>query len=281
MAFPLMIQRLQPIADAGLKFFKNQFGGNGLRLGEEIDQSISWRPTFHVRYTRTLIVAAEVDEVLYPASLKIAAHGIMHYDFPVSAYLICPLEVFQSDPRQAQVNQLKKHGFGIITVDDTGLAVRQNACIPLAQHISDEELENHIRPLTSKLKVGFRSAHITFRVDAGQGLQKAGQMIEALVDNITEAAVRSGMTVSGRDAADKIDSLYGLKDFAHHRAALGGAREFMKKYRNVASHPSKTPRQAVEKLRGCRSGFLDAIAMARNLTDVAKAKHFRLNIVTV
>lgn len=279
MAFTTLTPRLQQVAEAGLKYFKDHFGRDSVKIGEAIDASISWRPTFHLKRTKSLVVAAEVAEILYPSILKIAAHDIKHYDMPVCAYLVCPLEVYQADTRQATIHQLRNHGFGIVTVDDAGHATQQCPCVPLAQHISEAELEKEISQLKPKLKVGFRSAHSTFHVDAGQGLQKAGQLIEAMVNEIVAAAVRNGFSVTGNVAADKIDSLYMLNDFKNYRAALGGARDFVKEYRNSASHPSRSAREAITKIRQCRTGFLDAIRTAKNLSDLAEAKNYRLNIV--
>jgi len=274
---PPFTPRMKTVAESGYKYFKDHFGRNGLKIGEEIHADINWKPTFH-QNGRIRITAAEVSDQLYPGVLKIAAHDIMHFDSPVSAYVVCPLEVFQADSKHTVVNQLKKHGFGIITVDDDGRAVQQHPCIPLAQHITDEELENEIHELKQKLKVAFRSAHSSFHVDEGQGLQKTGQIVEAMINTITQAAIKTGLVVAGNTPADKIDSLYMLNDFKPHRAALGGAREFVREYRNIASHPAHTAKEAVDKIRKCRTGFFDAIRTAKNLSDVASAKNYRLTI---
>jgi hypothetical protein len=274
---PPFTPRMKQVAESGFQFFKDYCGRNGLKIGEEICEEISWKPTFHHK-GRIRIVAAEVSDTLYPAVLKIAAHDIMHFDSPVSVYVVCPLEVFQADSKQTVVNQLKKHGFGILTVDDSGKAVRQHPCIPLAQNIRDEELEKEIGELKQKLKVAFRSAHSSFHVDEGQGLQKAGQIVEAMVNTITDAAKRSGLIVPGSAAADKIDSLYALVPFKPHRAALGGARDFVREYRNTASHPAGSAKEAVDKIRKCRSGFFDAIRTVKNLSEMADAQKYRLNI---
>lgn len=274
---PPFTPRMKEVAVSGHKYFKDHFGRNSLKIGEEIHGDINWKPTFH-QNGRIRIIAAEVSDTLYPGVLKIAAHDIMHFDSPVSVYVVCPLEVFQSDAKHTVINQLKKHGFGIITVDDEGRAVQQHPCIPLAQHIPDEELEKDIPDLKQKLKVAFRSAHGSFHVDEGQGLQKAGQIVEAIINTIAQAAVKGGLAVTGSTPADKIDSLYILNDFKSHRAALGGAREFVREYRNTASHPARTAKEAVDKIRKCRSGFFDAIRTAKNLSEVAAAKNYRLNI---
>jgi hypothetical protein len=281
MPFDTFTPRMKQVAEAGLRFCKDHYGGTAVRISEEIHSDIKWKPSFHVKRARNLIVAAEVNDILYPEILKSAALDILRFDFPIAVTVICPLEVFQADAKQTTVNLLKKHGFGIITVDDVGTATQQHACIPLAQHICAEELEKEIHGLTPNLKIGFRSAHSTFLVNVGQGLQQSGQIVEAVVNEIVEATVKRGLlprTVLRDKAADKIDRLYMLTQFRSYRGALGGARDFVKEYRNALSHPSTTPQEAVEKIRKCRGGFIDAIRTAKNLCQVAKANHFRLNI---
>lgn len=288
MAFDTFTPRLKQVAESGRKYFTNHFGNNGMKIGEEIHPDIHWKPTFHVKRNRNLIVAAEVDDKLYPGILRMAAHDINHFDFPISVYLICPLEFFQADPGQKNIKELRKHGFGIITVDGDAVAQVQNHCIPLAQHISDEEIESHLRDeddglkLTPNLKVAFRTLHQTFLVNETQGLQGAGTLIESIVNELAEASVARGLVapsiLTKLAAADKIDDLYILPRFQNYRAALGGTRGFVKTFRNIASHPTPTPKKAVEKIRKCKAGFFEAIREAKNLCKMARTEKFRLNI---
>jgi hypothetical protein len=234
-----------------------------------------------------LIIAAEVDESIYPQVLKLSSQNILKFNFPISVYVICPLEVFQADAGLKNSKELREHGFGLITVDDRGAAHVQDNCIPLAQHISESELEAQLKEeydgckLTANLKVAFRTAHKTFVVNEGQGLQAAGQIIEAIVNRLTECSIHAGYVaanIAGSSAADKIDALYGLPRFKNHRAALGGTRGFVRAYRNAVSHPTRTPQQAVRKIRQCRDGFFEAIRQSKNLYKMAKHEKFRLNL---
>ncbi len=159
MPFDTLNPRLRNVAIKALAYCKTKYGGNGLKTEEEIATAIAWRPTFYFKPTRFLIVAVEVEDNLYPEALKIAAHDIGHFDSPISVFQACSLEAYQNDRHQAKVNLLRKHGFGILTVDDDGMATIQHQCIPLAQNISSEELETQMRELTPKLKVSFRNAH--------------------------------------------------------------------------------------------------------------------------
>ncbi|HKQ25787.1 MAG TPA: hypothetical protein VJT81_15180 [Burkholderiales bacterium] len=283
MPFDTFSSRLQPVALAGLKFCKNRYGTNGLRVEEEIDSNISWRPSFYMKPNPALIVAAEVSDSLYPGILKIAGHDVFRFDFPISILLVCPLDVFMADTKQTTIKQLKAHGFGIITVDEGNRAVLQHACIPLAQHLSEEELDSELSGLTPNQKVLFRGSHATYITNEGQGLQGAGQIVEALVNAIAKGAVSEALTsasILSKATADIIDELYSLKDFREHRAALGGARDFAKEYRNTVSHPARNAKQAIDKIRKCRSGFIDAIRISKNLYQVLliKAYSSRINV---
>lgn len=281
MVFDTLSPRLKFVAEKSLTHCKARYGGNGVKIEEGISETIMWRPSFFLKAGKHKIVAVEVEDNLYPESLKGAAHEISHYDFPVSVFQACSLEAYQNDPRHAKVNALRSHGFGIITVDDNGTVVIQQTCVPLAQHISVEVLEREIRELSSPLKVAFRSALDVYHANEGQGLQEAGQIVEAIISSLATQATKKGVITSatlGKALAFQIDDLYAAGTFQNHRAALGGARDYIKEFRNTASHPPKTAKHAAEKIRKCRKGFLDAIAIAVKLKAVASALGYQMKI---
>jgi hypothetical protein len=283
MAFDTYSQRLQLVALKALSHCKDRYGANGLKMEQAIDTSISWRPSFHLRPTRFLIVAVEAADNLYPEALKGAAHDISHFDHPIAVYQACSLDVYQSDPKQAKISLLRRHGFGILTVDSDGRVTVQHTCIPLAQHISTEELDSQMAGLNHKLKVLFRAAHTTYLTNEGQGLQQAGQIVEGLVYSIAKQAADANIipkAVLKQPLADMIDELYKTNQFKDHRAALGGAREFVKDFRNVASHAPKTAKAAADKIRKCKTGFMDAIAISMKLRAVMQAFGYRVHIYT-
>jgi len=228
-----------------------------------------------------LVVAVEADDVLYPEALKIAAHDILHFEQPVALYQACSLDVFQRDPKHGRVNLLKRHRFGIITVDEDGKVAIQHQCVPLAQHISPEDLDEELRGLNQALRVRFKQAHDSYLINAGQGLQQAGQIVEGLVYSVAKQASARGVTVSMSDAlAIIIDKLYADSMFHNPRAALGGIRNFVKKFRNTASHAPKTARDAAIRMNKCRTGFLDAIRLARQLRAPMQILGFKVTLHT-
>jgi hypothetical protein len=193
MPFDTFTSRLKKVAVVSLAFCRSRYGANGLKVEENIDNVIGWQPTFFLRPTRFLILAVEVNDLVYPEALKAAAHDIGHFDTPIAVFQACPLDAFQNDPKHTKVNLLRKHGFGIITVDDDNAATIQHPCIPLAQHISPEELEHELAGLNSVLKVKFKAAHQTYTSNIGQGLQEVGQLIEALLHSVAKQAAKNGI----------------------------------------------------------------------------------------
>jgi hypothetical protein len=281
MTFDTLSARLKLVAEKSLFYCKARFGGNGVKIETGISDKIMWRPSYFLRAGKYKIIAVEVEDNLYPESLKGAAHEISYFDFPVAVFQACTLDAYQSDPKHLKVNSLKSHGFGIITVDDDGNVAVQQTCIPLAQHISADVLEREIHELSKPLKVAFRSAHDVYHANEGQGLQEAGQIIEAIISSLAAQAQKKGVVPKatlGKALAFQIDDLYAEGAFKDHRAALGGARDFIKEFRNTASHPPKNAKQAAEKIRKCRKGFLDAIAIATKLKGVASALKYQIKI---
>ena len=79
-----------------------------------------------------------------------------------------------------------------------------------------------------------------------------------------------------KDAAKQVDELFGLKEMADARAALGQARAFFKAHRNPTSHAPKNGDAAVKVLAQARDGFLAAITTQRDLMQAARARAFKI-----
>jgi hypothetical protein len=284
MAFDTFDVRLQTIARKALSFCRSEFGSRGLKTEKEIAPEISWTPSFFFKSARYRIVAVEVADILYTEALKIAAFSILQFHgSPISVYQVCSLQTYQSDPKQAKIAQLLKHGFGIITVDEDGNVRVQRRCVPLSQHISEEDLKAELAGLNPELRVKFKEAHATYLSNEGQGLQQAGQIVEGMISSIaTQAASRnviSNAQATG-DLADRIDALYATSAFQNYRAALGGARKFVKEFRNIASHAPRSALEAAEKIKKCKTGFLEGISIATKLRIAAKALGYTVRVHT-
>lgn len=281
MAFETLSDRLKLVAVSSLAFCRREWGSKGLKIEEQIDTKIGWRPTFYLRPSPVLIKAVEVSDSIFPETLRIAAADLDHYDFPVSIYQACSLDVYQHDPRLQRVNHLRARGFGLITVDDTGGVYIQIPASPIAQFISLETFENEITGLNGVLRVKFNSAYATYQTNVEQGVQEAGQIIEAMINCMTSKAVAAGFVASKTsqmNTAQKIDALYASQTFQKDRAALGAARNFISNARNPASHPPSRPKQAADRLKKCRNRFLEAARICLQLRSVCQRLKFQIRL---
>jgi len=268
MPFDTLSPRLKAVATASLSLCRNRWGHQGLRKEEPIDGSISWRPTYFLKPSRFEIIAVEVDDKIYTEVLKSAAHDIGNFDHPITVYQASPLDVFQNDPRMARIGLLRDHGFGIITVDDEGNARIQHTAQPLAQNILPTRFESDLSGLTQSLKIAFRAAYVTFQTNVGQGLQQAGQIVEGMIGSICSQAEANGtIATSAGSLADKIDLLYQSNHFRQYRGTLGGVRSFVREFRNTASHAPRSAKEAAEKIRNCKDGFLTGLRLAKQLRE--------------
>lgn len=281
MPFETLNPRLRVVAQASYSFCRNRFGQTGAKCDEQIDNDIGWRPTFQMK-SGVKLIAVEVEDNLYPEILKIAAHDIGHSKKPIAVYQACSLEAYLLDNKQVRIMQLKKHGFGIITVDDQSNVTIQHKAVPLAQHISEDKFEGELKGLTPKMKVAFREAYSTYVTDPGQGLQAAGQIIEAMVLSLANSAKKKGLAINPANAVARvIDDIYANPAFSQYRGAgLGGTRDFVREYRNIASHPANSATNAVTKMRKCQVGFLQAIGLARKLRIIGQRESLPIPIHT-
>ena len=279
MPFDTLSERLKIVANGSLTKCRGEWGANGLKTEAPIADQIGWQPTFFLKPNRHLIVAVEAADLIFPATLKIAAHDIEHYDYPIAVYQACSLDVYQSDARLAKVNLLRDHGFGLITVDDQGMTVIVHRAAPYTQHISPDRFDVEVKPLTPSLRVKFKAAYTTYETDIEQGLQQAAKIIEALALCIATQAAKAGVVKANtpkKDAAEMVDVLWNAGKFEPYRAALGRIRSFFRTYRNPPSHASRTAREAAEKIRKCKDGFVEALRVAAELRSMIQREGYRV-----
>lgn len=262
------------------KFCSNKYGKSGFKIETGFHQNISWSPTLQFRPNKFEIFAIEVSEDLYPLILKISAHDIRQEcaDIPVAVFVACPLDSYLADARQTTIRKLKEHGFGLITVDDTGVVTEQFSAIPLIHHIAETELELSIKTLPSSVKVKFKAAYEVYKRSANQGLQESGQIVEGLLFCLANNCEKAGMigSIKGKTAASVVDMLYEATEekLKQQRAALGKARYFIKNFRNMASHPPKNMKESAIRIKRSREGFIDSLSTCTEICKTLKALSF-------
>lgn len=273
---------IDAVAKPVLKYVKRKFGNTGLKVDQPFSDRVSWVPTIQVRGAGNELILVEVAELLYPQVFNTAYAGILNDEAtrPIRVFQACPLESFQADKRHELVRKLKQHGFGLITVDDQqNVDVQFNASV-LIHHIPQSKVDELLRQVSPDVKAAFLRSFDVYRTDENQGVQLAGQIVEALIHFLASKCHESGVLPKYRTsdtAASVIDGLYSSthKTLIAQRACFGGARQFMKLERNASSHPSKSRKVADAKATTLRDGFLAALRVAAELCKARKALGLR------
>lgn len=280
MAFEGFTEREQRLLTGALARCKAKFGSAGLKIDQPIDPNLGWVPTFFIVCSPGVVQAFEYSDKLYPLIFSTKAQDIRQNPRLIAVYQVCPLSTYQGDRHQTQTRRLGDHGFGIITVDDDGKNVDfPLRAVPLALHISDAEFAIEVGGCKPNLRRALADALDVYRRKQPQGVQDAGQIVEAYIRDIAAGYVKLSL-ITGRQAKAKIseviDTLYGLPQSAAIRATLGAARNFVHTYRNPTSHAPATKREALNRIRSSRAAFLDACHTSRDLLRAARSMGIKL-----
>lgn len=262
---------LKPVADAALVYMKGIYGSNDVRISTEIDSTIPWRPTIQIR-ARHSIVVAEVTDIAYPTVILRAVSDLKLYRTPISAAIICPLETYSAQKNQVDINAAKRDGIGIFTVDESGFVVLQKPFSALVQHISEQEIRSEMArlELMPRLQRSFLSAHSTYSTSLVPGLQEASQIIEAMIRLIAKKLITPSPspTQALGTIVDQLQNINGLP--AANRTCFRDARAYVDKYRNLSSHPSRSAKEAKDRMMICRTGFLASVHLSKCLLDIMR-----------
>jgi len=247
---------------AAKRFFAEHHEVTKIEVGTAIDDKLGWQPSLHFDATDHLVIAAEMSDTPYPAILRLRHADLMNIDLPIAVYCVCPEDAFLSKDAQPDVHLLQAHGYGLITVDRNHHSMRRFSCIPLIQHIPDDEFKHEIDGLPKKLRARIRDAFDTYRNNAVSGLQDLSEIIEGLIYAAAKGVVRKGWApkeLLTKTTADVLDDLAALKECKAARAGIGAVRGFVKQYRNPSHHFPKNRKQALKKYRSAQHGFRDGL----------------------
>lgn len=266
------------VATPVLREIKKRYGVKGLKFDAPFSNSVSWAPTIQVQTSNEGLVLVEVSEGLYPAIFNSAYAEILNEEpnRAIKVYQVCPLSSFQADKRQEKSRKLKKHGFGLMTVDDVGTVIEQFAASVLIHHIPPSRFDELTKGMPADTRSPLIRAFDVYQTDGRQGLQLASQIVEALIHLIASQCLAKqllGKYNPSAKAANVIDALYNSthQSLIQQRACFGGVRNFMKYSRNAASHPAKSPAQAGGNVTAVREGFDTAMRVCSEMCKARKA----------
>lgn len=262
------------LANAAVEYFETRFEATSIKTFEELDSRLGWRPSLHFQRSKYITVVAEVSEdTPYPEIFRLRHAEILATQRPISVYSVCAEETCLRQEQQAEVQCLQDHGFGLLSVSSTGKVTVRFHCIPLIQHIPEEELVEEMRGLPQKIRAEIRDCYERYKNDAVSGLEGITALVEALVNCAGRRAVSRGWiskTQLGTNSAGILDNLSTLNECKNARGAIGGVRGYMSEYRNVAHHAPRSKKQAHKRYRDCHNGFREGIRKTRTFREAFK-----------
>jgi hypothetical protein len=263
------------LLEAAKVFFAEHYEEPDILYGRPVDDRLGWEPSIHFRASDHLIIAVELSDTPYPTILRLRHADLINLPVPIAVHCVCPEEAFLSKEAQADVKLLQSHGYGLITVNKHGTTMQRFACIPLIQHIPEQEFRAEIEELPKQLRLRARDAFNRYRTDPVSGLQDLSEMMEGLIYSAAKRAATKGWITQGMvksSSADILDALATTKECKPAAASLGGVRAFVKQYRNASHHFPKSKQEALQKYRsaplGFRHGLTQIKAFRESMGDV-------------
>ncbi len=270
------------LIDAAVKFFSDYYENPTIKINEEIDERLNWRPSIHFKAKKFLTIIAEVSpEKLYPEIFNMQLANILDIHMPISIFSVCPEELYLNSNNQKEAKSLRAHGYGLLTIDNTKKATKRFGCIPIIQHISEDEFKKEIELLPKKIKVELKDAFERYQDKSDSGMQKITELVEAIVLDAGKKSAKknwiSNTTVKG-GASNILDEMLKETQFQHETAPIGGMRSYLKDYRNPSHHAPRSKKQAYEKFQDCQHGFREGIKVIKRFRFAMKQIGIQINI---
>ena len=261
------------LTDAAIQYFDGMFEPPTIAVNEEIHSSLGWIPSLHFRPNKHLTIAAEVSETPYPAILRLRHADILHIQLPISVYCVCPEEAFLKSTLQTDVRKLESHGHGLLTVDSTGQVTKRFGCVPLIQHISDQEVAESLRGLPKNIRLAVKTAHEIYRGNPASGVKELTEIIEGLVNNAGKKAQKNGWITQAQatgSLGNLLIALDGCNQCKPASAAIGATRGYVSEIRNTVHHAPRSKKQAYIKYQDCAHSFREGMRRTRSFREAMK-----------
>ncbi|MFM9890522.1 MAG: hypothetical protein ACKVOE_07795 [Rickettsiales bacterium] len=244
-----------------------------VRINEEIEGSLQWRPTLHFEANEFSIIAADVRISPFPESLMLTRAKIAQAHLPITLYSVCELAAFVTREGQKEAKEAKAHGLGLFTVDPDGVVAKQFSGIPIINHIHAAEIDALLVGIPKATCLRIKDAFDSYNSKPTDGITAISEVLEDLVNNAAKGAVKKGWLTpaeAGLMLAGLLDGMALKPQFLAQSAAIGSVRGFVKEYRNTANHSPRSRRQAYNKYVKCRQGFYAGITAIDNFHKAMK-----------
>ena len=255
------------LLNAARGFFEAHYGKPVMYFGKELHRDLAWVPALRFTIGQRVHVFVEPSETgPYPRILQIRNADVLHFPQPIAVYAVCPEEAVTRSVQLTEMKRLQGHGFGLLTVNAQGQAHRMFGACPLVQVIPQAQFSAETRTLPPTIRRRVSEAFDDYRSQPVNGVRTLSEIMEGLVVQAGKDASKAGhisnAAVRG-SVANLLDTLHQVKGFGGARGDIGGARRYIKEYRNPSHHWPRNRKEAHQKYANCRHAFLEGIIQIR------------------
>lgn len=260
------------LRNSAAAYFNQVYQHPPMQVAAEVDPSLSWKPSIQLRVNDHLVVLAEASETPYPIIFRLRRTDVLQLQMPISIYCVCPEEAYLEE--QAEVKELRAHGYGLLTVAANGTVQNRFSSIPIVQQIPDAEFRQEITGLPPKIKRSVSEAFDLYNHNSPAGVSNITEVFEGVILKAAREAVKKTW-LKAKDAkpgatAATLAAMSLAPQFANCAAAIGGAQAYVSRYRNTAHHFPKNKKQAHRKYRDCRNAFVNGIKEVQDFRTAMK-----------
>lgn len=173
---------LHDIANVAMKKIMARYNLSQPLVEKPINDKIPWRPTFLWKRS-TEYLACEVANRPFPVTIKQQFADIIASGQPIRIIVAYPKNnSLTSSDYQKDIITAKMFGVGYIGIDqDRNIDVEYNG-VSLALYISNIDLKDYAKILRPSIADAYE--HYMLKGDPDVGLQKIGQLTEAIIYNL-------------------------------------------------------------------------------------------------
>jgi hypothetical protein len=266
---------LRPLAVATEKYLRTSLHATGAKIATPIADNIPWTPSFWYKDSEGIQVAIEVSETVYPRVLSIAYAALINRSHPLRVIVVAPHEAFTAETDLGEDARLKADGFGLWTINKTGVVNERFRGVLLNQVIAEESFVELSREFKKKTRERLRACFEKYRQEPLSGLRDITEVAEATGKAVLQQALKAGLQLNVKQQkaglATKLDYVMASGVLKTGNAELSGLRSYLTRYRNFFHHAPETEAESLKRLQRARQGFLEG-------TSVIGAAHARFGL---
>lgn len=249
------------LQEAARTCFAERYSNPAMYVNKPLSRNLEWVPALRFTLHGHINVFVEPsDDGPYPRLFSMKFAEVSNYPEPIAIYCVCNGTAITTPKGQKDLKRLQAHGFGLVTVDPEGEGHVLFPAIPLVQVIPGAEFKQHLSGLPKNIRQSASEAFEDYRAKPVNGVKTLSELVEGMIKKAGQDSVaRGGITSEESEMAlaDVLDALYAM--YPSSRAAIGGARKFVKECRNLTHHWPKNKKNAYKKYSECKYHFLEGL----------------------